>query len=264
MRKAICFGGVVPSWSLDQRMKLCAHAGYDGIEINQPGSDDEARELKAAADKHGLVIHGIICDGLWRLPLSSRDEDTRRQGLELAERALHMCRMVGADGVLVVPAVVDTDTHYRSAWELSMGSCKHLHVVAKRLGVQVWIENVWNRFLYSPVEFAQFVDEVAEGSGHVGAYFDVGNVMAFGYPQDWIRILNERIKRIHVKDFIVDKHSFVYLFEGDVPWAEIRSVLSEVGYDSYITAELPPYRVAPDQMVEDTAQHIDRIIRREV
>ena len=33
------------------------------------------------------------------------------------------------------------------------------------------------------------------------AYFDVGNVVITGYPQDWIRTLGKRIVKLHIKDF---------------------------------------------------------------
>ena len=64
-------------------------------------------------------------------------------------------------------------------------------------------ENLWNKFLLSPLEMRSFVDLFH--SPWVGAHFDTGNVMQYGYPEDWILTLGPRIKRVHIKDF---KRSF--------------------------------------------------------
>lgn len=269
MKKAICLGSVVPSWDLERRIALIKDAGYDGFEAHQPGSDDEAKQIKALADKHGLVIHSVMGGTHWQLPLSAIDPNARKRGIEGVEQALHFASLMRAEGVLVVPAVVNNQVDYKTAWDLSMQSLKQLIGTAKRLGVQIWVENVWNRFLLSPLEFASFVDELnnatdTTGDGIVGAYFDVGNILAYGFPQQWIRLLGKRIKRVHLKDFRVGEHRFVFLLQGDVNWREVMVALGEVGYDGWLTAELPPYPYAPDQMVWDTSKHIDRIIAGEV
>jgi hexulose-6-phosphate isomerase len=264
MKVGIYFGAVLPDASLSERMALVKRAGYDGIEIPQPSNEDEARQLKEVAQSQGIEIHSIMGGTHWQFPLSSPNEDIRRKGIEGIEMALHFAGIVGAGAVLVVPGVVNEQTDYRTAWEISMKSLKHLREVAKREGVFLLVENVWNRFLLSPIEFCQFVDELNEGNGYVGAYFDVGNILIIGYPEQWIRMLGGRIKRVHIKDFDLRRREFVWLFEGDVNWKAVHDALVEVGYDSYLTAELPPYRTAPDQFVIDTAQHIRRIIEGDV
>ncbi|GBD00124.1 L-ribulose-5-phosphate 3-epimerase UlaE [bacterium HR17] len=269
VRKAICLSCVVPQWELERRIALIKDAGYDGFEAHQPSDEGEAQQIKALAAKYGLVVHSVMGGTHWRLPLSAPDDQIRRQAIEGVEQALHFAAVMGAEGVLVVPAVVNEQTDYKTAWELSRQSLKQLVGVAKRLGVQIWVENVWNRFLLSPLEFAAYIDELngaadSDGDGIVGAYFDVGNILAYGYPQQWIRLLGKRIKRVHLKDFRINEHRFVYLLQGDVNWRAVMEALREVGYDGWLTAELPPYPHAPDQMVFDTARHIDRIIAGQV
>jgi hexulose-6-phosphate isomerase len=205
MKKAICLGSVVPRWDLEKRIALIKEAGYDGFESHHPGSEDEAKQIKALAEKYGLVVHSLMGGTHWQFPLSAPDPETRKKGIEGIEQALNFAAIMGAEGVLVVPAVVNEATDYKTAWELSMQSLQQLIPVAKRLGVQIWVENVWNRFLLSPLEFAAYIDELnskanSDGDGIVGAYFDVGNILAYGFPQHWIRLLGKRIKRIHVKD----------------------------------------------------------------
>ncbi len=269
MKKAICLSCVPPKWDLERRIALIKEAGYDGFESHQPSSEEEAKQIKTLAEKHGLTVHSVMGGTHWQFPLSAPDPETRKKGIEGIEQALYLAALMGAEGALVVPAVVNEQTDYKTAWELSMQSLKHLVNAAKKSGVQIWVENVWNRFLLSPLEFAAYVDELnnstnSDGDGIVGAYFDVGNILAYGYPQQWIRMLGKRIKRVHLKDFRVGEHRFVYLLQGDVNWREVMAALREVGYDGWLTAELPPYPHAPDQMVLDTAKHIDRIIAGEV
>ncbi|MCS7192512.1 MAG: sugar phosphate isomerase/epimerase [Armatimonadetes bacterium] len=269
MKKGICLGCVVPDWDLEKRIALIKDAGYDGFESHHPESEEEAKQVKVLAEKHGLVVHSLMCGTHWQFPLSAPDDETRKKAIEGVEQALNFAAVMGAEGVLVVPAVVNEATDYKTAWELSMQSLTQLIPIAKRLGVQMWIENVWNRFLLSPLEFAAYIDELnakanSDGDGLIGAYFDVGNILAYGFSQQWIRLLGKRIKRVHVKDFVVGEHRFVYLLQGDVNWREVIKALHEIGYDGWLTAELPPYRWASDQMVRDTAQHIERIIKGQV
>ncbi len=265
MKKAICLGCVAPGRGLEERIALIRQAGYDGLESHHPQSEEEARMVAELSRKYDLTVHSVMGGTHWSLPLSSPDPDVRKRGIEGVEQALLFAKVMGAEGVLVVPAVVDEQTDYRTAWELSMESLRHLVGVASQLGVQIWVENVWNRFLLSPLEFGQYIDALNAGANAsektvVGAYFDVGNILAYGYPQQWIRLLGHRIKRVHVKDFRVREHQFVYLLQGDVPWRAVREALKEIGYDGWITAELPPYPHAPDQMVFDTSRHMDRIL----
>jgi hexulose-6-phosphate isomerase len=106
------------------------------------------------------------------------------------------------------------------------------------------VEEVWNKFLLSPLEFAGYVDSFK--SQWVRAYFDVGNVVQYGYPQDWIRTLNKRIVKLHFKDFKVLKDAapnqrtteWVNLREGDIDWKEVYKALAEIGYKGTATVEL--------------------------
>ncbi len=63
-------------------------------------------------------------------------------------------------------------------------------------------------------------------------HFDIGNVMQYGYPQDWILTLGTRIKRTHVKDYKLSTRTeqgrFVDLLEGDVDWKGVMAALVKV------------------------------------
>jgi L-ribulose-5-phosphate 3-epimerase len=75
----------------------------------------------------------------------------------------------------------------------------------------------------------------------VRAYFDVGNVVFYGYPQDWIRTLGKRIVKLHLKDFRFrdEKTEWVPLREGDIQWPAVYSALKETGFSGTATCELP-------------------------
>ena len=152
--------------------------------------------------------------------------------------------------MLIVPAVVDEQTPYDEAYDRALDSVRALAASGADRGVTVCVENVWNDFLLSPLEFARFV-EAASDAGPVGAYFDVGNVKRFGYPAQWIRILGEHVERVHVKDYRTDidtMEGFTYPLEGDIDWTAVDEALAEIGYDGWITAEVSPYRTAPERL----------------
>ena len=127
------------------------------------------------------------------------------------------------------------------------------------MGVTLGIENVWNKFLLSPLEMRDFIDSFA--SDMVGAYFDIGNVLLTGYPDQWIKILGKRIKRIHVKDFdttVGTADGFVDLLKGSVDFEATKKALAEVDYDSYVTAEMIPYEPGRP---EKTAEAMKKIFK---
>jgi L-ribulose-5-phosphate 3-epimerase len=220
----------------------------------------EAREILAAARKADLQIHSVMNADHWRFPLSSSDPAVVTRSVSGMETSLRNAALWGAGTVLLVPAVVDATTSYQDAWTRSQRVIRErLLPLARELKVVIAVEEVWNKFLLSPVEFARYVDEFE--SPWLRAYFDVGNVVFYGYPQDWIRTLGARIIRLHVKDFQLDRpngrFSWKNLGEGDIDWPEVRRALADVGYTGYLTTE-----VAGGDAVylRDLATRVDRFL----
>ncbi len=198
----------------------------------------------------------------WKYPITSPDEGVRKQGAENIRASLQAAKWMGVDTILVVPGIVSDTIAYDVAYERAKAVLKEVAPVAQDLGVSVGVENVWNKFLLSPLEFARFIDEVngEAGTDSIGAYFDVGNVLLYGYPDQWIRILGKRIKKVHVKDFktgIGNGRAFCNPLQGDVPWARVRTALEEIGYDEYITAEVEGYKTE----FEVGLKHIQELLR---
>jgi hexulose-6-phosphate isomerase len=196
----------------------------------------------------------------WRLPLSSSDPDVVKRSVAGMETSLRNAVLWGADAVLLVPAVVDASTSYKDAWTRSQRVIRErLIPVARDLKVIIAVEEVWNKFLLSPLEFARYVDEFE--TEWVRAYFDVGNIVFYGYPQDWIRTLGSRTVRVHLKDFQLDRQNgrFAWknLGEGDIDWLEVRRALKEVNYSGFVTTEVAGGDAA---YLQDVAARVDRFI----
>src|SRR5438093_9070488 len=177
----------------------------------------------------------------WRFPLSSSDRDVVNRSVAGMETSLRNAALWGADTVMLVPAVVDPATSYRDAWTRSQDVIRgRLLPRAQELKVIVAVEEVWNKFLLSPLEFTRYVDEFS--SPWLKAYFDVGNVVFYAYPQDWIRALGPRIVKVHLKDFQLDRpngrFAWKNLGEGDIDWVEVRRAFGEIGYDGWMTTEI--------------------------
>lgn len=252
-KKAIILGMLPSNMPLKDRLKLAKDVGFDGIEI-PPMDEKPADEIRAIADDVGIELHSIIYGG-WHAPLSSADEKIVEAGLKGIERALHTAKRVGADAVLLVPGIVDARTRYIECYERTQRNIKRILPLAEELGITIAVENVWNNFLLSPIEFARYVDEF--NSERLRAYFDVGNVVKFGFPEDWIRTLGKRIVKVHLKDFKRDTNKFVMLLEGDVNWEAVRQALIEVGYRGYLTAELSG---GDEAYLRDVSARMDKII----
>jgi L-ribulose-5-phosphate 3-epimerase len=254
LQKALVFSMLPNDLGFVARFKLAKEVGFDGVEVPLVADSGDRRKMRAASEASGLPIHSIIYGGR-RVPLSSSDPNTVEKGLRDVREAMFCAKEFGADTVLLVPAVVDENTRYADAYIRSQQNVRKLIPLAEKLKVVIAIENVWNNFLLSPLEFARYIDEFR--SPFVKAYFDVGNILAFGWPEDWIRTLGKRIHRIHLKDFKRSTRQFVNLLEGDVNWREVRKALDEIGYRGFLTAELSGGDV---NYLRDVAQRIDRII----
>ena len=177
------------------------------------------------------------------------------KGLADMELSLRCAKAAGADAVLLVPAVVNDEVGYAEAWERSQKNIRKLLPLAKELQVTIAVENVWNKFLLSPLEFARYVDEFNDP--WLRAYIDVGNMILFGFAQDWIRTVGKRIVRIHLKDFKRQGFQWTNLLDGDVNWPQVRKALDEIGYRGYLTPELSG---GDEAYLTDLSKRVDKII----
>lgn len=257
--------------SLEKVFEFSCKVGFDAVELNLYPPDGvgltmettvrEAERIANLAASYGLKLKSISTGLLWQFPLSSPDESVREQGRKVIFKQLELANTMGIDSILVVPGVVTKEVSYEDCYGRSQEELKKIVDEAERLQVNIGIENVWNKFLLSPIEMARYIDEI--GSEYAKAYFDVGNVLQFGFPEQWIRILGKRICKVHVKDFntqVGNIAGFVPLLAGDVDWAAVKKALDEIEYDDVLTAELAPYSINPYQLAEDASRHMDVIL----
>jgi L-ribulose-5-phosphate 3-epimerase len=256
--KALSYSMLPGSLPVADRFKLTADLGFHGVEVATVSDDREVDTLRVAADKASVRIHSVMASESWTYPLSDNDPAKVEKGLEVLRRSLQCAKALGADTVLFIPAVVTPEVRYKDAWERSQKQIRKTLPLARELGVTIAVENVGNRFLLSPLEFARYVDEYADP--FLQAYFDVGNaLMLWGYPQDWILTLGSRIRKIHLKDCDFARKRFLLLRDGDVNWPAVRRAIGQIGYSGFLTVE-PNYK-SPELERGDRA-YLQEISRR--
>ncbi len=252
-KKAFMLGGV-SSGAVKPHFERLKAAGFAGVELVSPNKLDRDEVIRAR-DETGLIIHGVSGSQHWKDTLSDPDPKVVERGLTAIRQEFEDCKAYGGTTVLVVPAVVKPDVSYRDAYTRSQAAIKSLIPDAEKAGIKIAIEEVWNKFLLSPVEFARYIDEFQ--SPVVGAYFDVGNVVEFGYPQEWIRELNKRIMKIHIKEYKKAKRFDYALGEGEIDWPAVSKALRDVGYEGWITAEVGYGEI--DQL-KDVVKRMDKVL----
>jgi hexulose-6-phosphate isomerase len=228
------------------------------MEAQTVDSLEEARQIKDAADQAGLRIHSVMNTAHWAYPLSSPNPADVTASLAGIAASLDQAKLWGADTVLLVPAVVRPDTTYEQAWERSQGVIRERVLpMAESVNVTIAVEEVWNKFLLTPRDFVQYIDEFAHPL--VRAYFDVGNVVHYGLPEQWIRAIGDRLVKVHLKDYS-RRAGFTNLGDagdGGVDWPAVRAALREVGYRGAATVELEPGDRA---YLADVSQRVDRLL----
>jgi len=275
MKKSIGDNMIPKGWSFERGLDLVKKAGYHGIELwlgdmpwfQMTTSDAGVRELRQQVESAGLVVSNVSTGLHWASPLSARDPKLRAQAMRIVERQIETAQLLGTDAVLVVAGLVTEEVPYNEVYQRCVDALRTLGVPAASAGVKIGCENCNSeqRFLLSPREFKQFLDDV--NTPAVGIHLDVGNIHDTGFAEQWIEIHGPRITRIHVKDVLRhrgrcgDQSVYTNLFLGDNNWPAIRGALTKVGYDGWLIAEMEArYRYAPDQQFHDTSRALDRLI----
>lgn len=245
MKKAVKWGMIQLPGSVLDKFKLLKELGFDGVELDAPSSLNKDEVLKAR-DETGLPIHGVVDSVHWNETLSDPNAEVRARGVKALEQALRDSKAYGGTTVLLVLGKVERGrVSYADVYKRSQEEVRKVLPLAAELNIKIAVENVWNEFLLSPLEEARYIDEFE--SPFVGAYFDVGNVLRYGYPEDWIRILGKRILKVDIKEFSLKKmrqeglgKGFgVELLEGDNDWPAVMTAFREIGYHGWATAEIP-------------------------
>ncbi len=263
IRKAVKFGMIQePDLSIAEKFQLLKDLGFDGVEMDSPNDLDQG-EVIAARDTAGLPIHGVVDSVHWTQTLSDPDSAVRAAGLDGLKTAIQDAHAYGASTVLLVPGIVNKQVSYEDAYKRSQAEVRKVLPMAAEHNIKIAFENVWNRFLLSPLECARYVDEFE--SEFVGWYFDVGNVVTYGWPEHWIRTLGPRILKLDIKEFSRAKADSegpyagfrVPLGEGDCDWPAVNEALAEIGFEGWATAEVAG---GDRTRMQELAERMDRIL----
>lgn len=249
LKKSLGFGMIKEDLSLGDKFKLVKDLGFDGVELNSP-TDLNKSEILDAKAKSGIELPSVVNKDHWSKPLSDPDPEVRQQCIQSIAKSLQDVKDFGGDTVLVVPGVVNEKVGYEQAYNTALNSIRELIPYVEKTGIQIGLENVWNNFLLSPVEAKRFIDEINHPL--IGWYFDIGNILRYGWPEHWIKTLNSRIMKFHIKEFSREKMEKeglwkgfeVKLLEGDNNWPVVMKAVSEINHKG--AGSLPKSAVATE------------------
>ena len=276
MKLGIVDSAFPSDWSLERIFKEARENGFDGVElwltedgiVRLDSTREDMEKVKELAKKYGIELYSLASGLYWQYSLTDEDSVVREKAKGIVRKQLELAHDLGCDTILVIPGCVGVDfvpgsgiVDYETAYARAYEWLEELKPCAEKWQVSIGIENVWNKFLLSPLEMRDLIDRV--GSPYVGAYLDIGNVLNFGYPEQWVRILGERIRKIHLKDFsreVGNINGFVELLKGDVDYPAVIEALKKISYDGWLTAELffPPEEAK--EGIRRTAEAMRRII----
>ena len=249
-------GGLEGTKDIGEFFEEAKETGFDAVELccgatgklTPKTTERQCLQIRKKAEHIGVEIASLASGIYWDYNLGCNKVMDRNRAEQTTRKMLQVAQWLGTDALLFIPGAVDVFFNPAAAiipYDILLArvkqGMKRLLRTAEQCKVALCVENVWNKFLLSPVEMRDFIDGF--DSEFVGSYLDVGNVVAFGYPEQWIRILGKRVRRVHLKDYKIsagNADGFCDLLEGDVNWAEVAKALRAVGYDSYCTAEMIP------------------------
>ena len=269
-----------PAMSLNDSFALAKKAGFEGVEvaldekngeITLNSTEKELLEIKKQAENNGIELYSVASGLYWSYFLNDDDEKVRIKARDIVKKQLECASVLGCETILVIPGCVNAEfaapgkvVDYETSYYRSLESVKLVKEYAAQYKVEIGLENVWNKFLLSPLEMRNFIDAV--DSEWVGSYLDIGNTLAFGYPEHWLSTLNKRIKKVHFKDYRTEAGGlcgFVDLLAGDVNYPAVVEMLDKVGYDGWVTAEMiPNYKYHTETIIYNTSNAMDAILGR--
>lgn len=269
-----------PQGTLAESFALAADAGFDGVEvaldegageITLESTEKDLLAIKQQAKDSGIELYSIASGLYWTYFLNDADEAIRSKAQDIVKKQLETAAILGCDSILVIPGCVNAEfaapgkiMDYETCYNRSLESIIKVAQYAEEYKVNIGLENVWNKFLLSPMEMRDFIDKV--GSDYVGSYLDIGNTLSNGYPEHWISTLGKRIKKVHFKDYRMEAgglHGFVDLLSGDVNYPSVMQALEKVSYDNWVTAEMiPNYKYYTETIIYNTSNAMDRILGR--
>lgn len=268
-----------PCGTIKKSLELAKRAGFEGVELALNGegelslqsTEKEIIGVRKMAEDMGLKLYSLSCGLCWDYRLSDDDEALRQKAKDMIKKQLETAKLIGADTILVIPGAVNVEFAFpekKVAYDVvycrALEGLNELKGYAEDLKVNIALENVWNKFLLSPMEMRDFIDKI--DSEYVGSYLDIGNTLYCGYPEDWVRILGKRIKKVHFKDYRMQAgglHGFVDLLAGDVDYPEVIKALNEIGYDDWVSAEMiPNYKHYTETIIYNTSNAMDKILGR--
>ena len=264
IRKAMMYATISFKGTVLEKFQALKAAGFEGVEPMSHMNQDEVRK---ALDETGLKAASVCCATHWEKRLSDPDEKVRQEAREGVQRALEDAKHYGATSVLVVPGKVchrqkkEGNVTYDECFKRSVAEIKQLVPVAKETGVKIAIENVWNDFITKPEQAKDFL--AAIDSEHVGWHFDIGNVLRYGKPEEWIPVLGKRILNLHIKEYRASSSPSrgfgVKLLEGDNKWPAIMKALDDIGYEGWGISEQPGDQSKDAAALKDLSERMDRI-----
>ncbi len=271
-RKSICSVAFPPKMPIAEKFTAAKASGFEGIELRMgeelalDSTPDDLARLADAAEKAGVTIVSVWdSNPLAKAPLNSPDPEVRAKGVTAIRQAIDFSKRLNCGAILLYPGRVGSGTKfnigYQDTWDRFTAELTKVIPDAERAKVLLTMENVWNKFLLSPLEMRAFVDQFH--SPWLRTHFDMGNVMQYGFPQDWIQTLGTRIKRIHVKDYKLSSKAeqgrFVPIFEGDVDFKGVMQALVAADYRGFLS---PEYGYDPNDpnFLKTLSDKMDRIL----
>lgn len=266
-----------PNDTLKNNFELAKKAGFEGVEValdetgevSLESTEKDLLEVKRQAEDSGIELYSIASGLYWSYWLNDDDKAVREKAKDIVKKQLESASILGCESILVIPGTVNAEfaapgkvIDYATTYERSLEAITELKEYAEQYKVEIGLENVWNKFLVSPIELRDFIDKI--NNPYVGSYLDIGNVLFNGYPEHWVKILGDRIKAVHFKDYrraAGGLHGFVDLLAGDVDYPAVVKALNDIGYNGWVSGEMIPcYNNYSDQIIYNTSASMDRII----
>jgi fructoselysine 3-epimerase len=223
-------------WPLQRAVQAIAACGYDGVELclEHPEMRPEALPIEACVGilalvrESGLEVASVSYHG-------DREEHAARKANQ--RRAIEITKALGSDILILNSEHVVSGQTGRQWAEFVALLRGELLPMAMEAGVVLAIEPEPGMFVHGTTEMLALLAEVDHPA--LAVNLDIGH--AWLTDDDLARSLRDLapcLAHLHWEDFPTGEHRHLVPGEGQMPLAQLHTVLNEIGYDGYYTIDL--------------------------
>ena len=255
------------NFSSSEAIERISRLGFDGVEILADAphilpnkiKDCEIDALKSVIESYSLAISNINANTAEGLEsIISQDSTNRRKRIDYIKRCIYIANKLCSKNISISVEQKSSTCSYSETYDILLASLKEILTSAEQYNIKIGIEYEPGFYIDNADKLLRIIADISHPL--LGANLDIGHSAVAGDDIGLtIEQLGNKIWNIHLEDIKRGVHNHLIPGEGDINFRSLKTALDRVGYNSFITLELYPYKNNPDEAGRKGLEYIRNI-----